>query len=271
MVHRSGLLALSTLVLWLAGGAHAAMLTSATWFQVSEGIPMTRTIAQLGAAGTASFDSISVSLSYPAFATTFFVPKGPYALLDLGYRIHQGGPQQITATPGMAAGSPAVPGTILVKTAVHGAMGLDQSMFMLGDITLLRVPLRHGEAAQFTETQTIVDGLTIHVTVDFYAWTPGTVVLTGLTSSGVPLPDVSAMGLWHVDGTPNEVSQGEVLLVAPSKISIDGALQRRTASFTTLRVALPEPHRWLLLAAGGLALAGARRRRPARGARGRGR
>ena len=57
---------------------------------------------------------------------------------------------------------------------------------------------------------------------------------------------------------------GTVSLVAPSKISIDGPLaQRRTASFTTLKLSYaPEPSTLLLLGAGvvGLALVGSRKR-----------
>jgi hypothetical protein len=56
---------------------------------------------------------------------------------------------------------------------------------------------------------------------------------------------------------------GTVTLVAPSKISIDGPLaQRRTASFTTLKLSYaPEPSTLLLLGAGvmGLALVGSRK------------
>ena len=46
-----------------------------------------------------------MTLSYPAFSTTVFLPKTPNALLDLAVQITQGGPQLITATPGMGGGT----------------------------------------------------------------------------------------------------------------------------------------------------------------------
>ena len=178
------------------------MLLEATWFQVTQGLPMTRTHFQLGATGASTGTSFAVSLSYPFLSTNFFVPKTPNG-------------------------------------------------------TILAVPLSNGRAGQFTGTFTIV-GITHHITVDFYAWTPGSIAFTGLTEKSMALPDVTAAGsvmqtLVHGDG--------QVTLVSPSKISIDGALaQRRTVSFTSLRLVFPEPGAWLLLGAGTLALGLATRR-----------
>jgi len=264
MVSRSILL--STFGLLFVAGAHAGTLTSATWLQVVDttlasqpfsGIPMTRTTAQLGASGTSTGVSIAVSLSYPAFATTAFVPNTPSGVHDLALQVTQGGAQAITATPGMGSGSPGIQGTTIVKTAQHD--GVDASMFTVGTITLLRIPLSHGHAGQFTSTF-IVLGVFHKMTVDFHAWTPGTLTFTGLSTlvrvggglTPTPLPDVVAMGSFGL--TPN--GGGTVTLVSPSKISIDGSLlQRRTVSLATLTLSfVPEPSPLLLLGAGLVAL-----------------
>ena len=248
MLRRARLLA--SLGVLLAGSAQAGSLNSATWFQVAQGIPLTRTFAQLSASGSSTGTSLAVNLSYPFFATTLFLPKTPNGTIDFAIQVTQGGAQAITATAGMANGMPGIPGTVVVMTALHNGMGVNASMFRVGNLTLLAVPLRHGQQGRVTDTQTVLSLPPIHLTVDFYAWSPGTFLFTGLTSSGLPLPDASAMGTWHVDG----LQQGIVTLVAPSKVSIDGLIQRRTVSFTTLRLAFPEPETWLLLAAAVLVL-----------------
>jgi len=134
----------------VASAATAGTLTSATWFQVAQGAPMTRSTAQLGATGTSTAGSIAVSLSYPQTTLSFFVPKTSMGALDLHIKITQGGAQAITATPGMASGAPGVPGTVIIMTAAHVAMGVNQSMYNAGFFTLLAVPLSNGAAGVFT-------------------------------------------------------------------------------------------------------------------------
>jgi hypothetical protein len=272
---------LASLALLLAGaGAHAGTLTSATWYQVTDvgvlglptyTLPMTRNTAQLGAAGVSTASSIAVSLSYPAFSTSFILPNTTNQPIGLAIQITQGGPQAITATPGMAAGSPAIPGTVIVMTAAHAAMGVNQSMFMVGANTIVSVPLSIGRAGAEqlgsltegsgagTSPYWLIVGVVHFGTVSFFAWTPGTLVFSGLTTKGVALPSVVAMGSFNL--TP--MGGGTVTLVAPSKISIDGPFaQRRTASFTTLSLSfVPEPGTLLLSAAGGVALVLLGRRR----------
>ena len=244
-----------------ASAAQAGTLTSASWLQVTQGVPMSQTTVQLGATGTSTATSISVSLAYPAFSQTLFVPKTANGVLDLHIKITQGGPQAITATPLMASGAPGIPGTVVVMTANHVAKGVNQSMFNVGVNTLVAVPVSIGKAGVFTGTF-IVLGITHTITVDFFAWTPGMATYTGLTSKGVALPSVMAVGSFSLNGA----GDGMVTLVSPSKVDIDGSLaQRRTASFTTLKLTfgtVPEPGTLLLLGAGalGLALVGSRKR-----------
>jgi hypothetical protein len=177
-------------------------------------------------------------------------------VVDLAVQVTQGGTQAITATAGMANGAPGIPGTVIVMSAVHVLKGLNQSQFMVGTNTLVAVPISNGKAGQFVDTFFVLGQLHT-ITVDFYAWTAGSQVFSGLTSSGDPLPDVTAMGSFNL--TPN--GGGTVTLVSPSKVSVDGSLaQRRTAAFTKLVMNfVPEPGSLLLLGGAGLAFFLARR------------
>src|SRR5262245_31208844 len=237
-------LALLGAILLASASAHAGTLTNATWFQVAQGIPLTRTFNQLGATGTSSGTSIGVNLSYPALQATLIVPKSANGAVDLHIKVTQGGPQSLTATNSMADGSPGIPGTVIVMNAVHTMAGANASMFMAGTTTFLAVPLSNGKAGTVMTSFTVT-GATHYVTVDFYAWTPHTLTFTGLTTKGKALPDVIAMGSFNL--TPS--GGGKVTLVSPTKVSIDGALfARRTASFTKLVLSfVPEPSTLLLL------------------------
>jgi hypothetical protein len=255
MVRRFGFWSVLGALLLAGVSAHAGTLTNATWFQVTQGVPMTRTFGQLGASGTSTGASIAVNLSYPFFSVTAFAPGSQ---IDLAQQITQGGPQAITATAGMGSGAPGIPGTVIVMSAIHNGMGVNQSMFMVGGNTIVQVPLSVGKAGVFTGTF-VVTGAFHAMTVDFYAWTPNTLVFTGLTSKGQPLPSVVAAGSFNLTANGG----GTVTLVSPSKISIDGTLaQRRTAGFTSLVLSfVPEPGSLLLLGGAALALGVATRRR----------
>jgi hypothetical protein len=96
--------------------ATAGTLTNATWTQVTLGFPMTRTAYELGIRGyNLGTSSIAVGLSYPAFATKFFIPKTANGALDLAVSITQGGPQMITATLGGANATQGVAGRVNVE------------------------------------------------------------------------------------------------------------------------------------------------------------
>lgn len=258
-----------------AGAAQAGQLTMATWTQVVEGLPVSRTYTTAPVVDNTflvgSVTSISVSLSYPQLTVSGFVPKTSMFPISRYVRVTQGGgPQHITATAGMVGASGSIPGAVLVKTAVHPTMGVDASMHQIGINTLLQVPLNMGRSSQFLDSYLVIFGNYHQLTVDFYGWTLGTQTFTGLTSRGEALPDVIAMGSWdlspvnplhHVFG-----GAGTVTLVSPARITIDGPLSRRTVSLTTLKLSfvsdgpydtipVPEPGALLLVGASAAALA----------------
>jgi len=282
---------LGAVALLANAAAQAGTLTSATWTQVTQGVPMTRTNNGPGTgcpwnvtgqngnvdnngpacppfsiSGNSTGTSIGAALSYPSFAIKKFNPKTPNGVLDLATSIQQGGAQNVTATGSMAGADIGVQGLVVVRTALHNSMGVNQSTFMTGINTLVKVPVSIGVKGTFTGSF-IVLGINHFITVDFFAWTPhtlvfgsGTATSTELTSKGVHLPTVSAMGSFNLTANGG----GTVTLVAPTKISIDcGLAQRRTAGFTALTMFfVPEPGTLLLLGAGalGLVLVGSRKR-----------
>ena len=219
---------------------------------------MTRTFSQLGASGSSTGSSVAVTLSYPAFSTQFFVPKTANGSLTSSSRSPRAAPQAITATARMANGTPGIPGTVVVMTAKHAAMGVNQSMFAIGVNTLVGVPLSDGKAGMFDGTFTVTGALHT-ITVNFYAWTPRTLALHRPHLDGPGAPERHRDGLVQ----PDAVGGGTVTLVSPSKVSIDGSSRSGARPrFTKLVLSfVPEPSTLLLLGAGALALALANRRR----------
>jgi hypothetical protein len=252
-----------TVAMLVAGAASAGTLTSATWIQTAQGFPMTRTNAdpRWSKSGTSTSSSIAVNVNYFFTSTIFGVPKTPNGAIDLGINVTQNGAQAITATAGGASGSPGIPGNVIVAGGlpIHNGMNVNQSMFMLGASTIVAVPLSAGKAGLITGTFNAV-GQNHTITVQFYSWTVGTAMFTGLTSVGSALPDVTAAGSFNLTANGG----GTVTLVSPSIVDIDGVLaQRRTAAFTSLVMNfVPEPGTLLLLGAGalGLVLMGSRKR-----------
>jgi hypothetical protein len=173
--------------------------------------------------------------------------------VDLGTMASLSGVQNLAGNAFSAAGTPAIVGSVTVGGAMHTMLSMWSQP---AGLTLLRLPLSVG-VNRVTTSYFLVSASYHYVTLDFYAWTPGTHSFTGLTTAFVALPDVIVMGTF--DLTAN--GGGTVTLVSPSKVSIDGPFaQRRTASFATLKLTfVPEPRAWLLLGAGALALLRLRR------------
>jgi hypothetical protein len=234
-----------------APAARAGTLTSATWTTDALGVPLVRPV--LGA-GSSTATSVSVSLTVPQFTTTFFLPKTPSGV-TLHVKLSQGGAAHLTASPSMAAADAGIPGTVVVMTAMHVAMGVNASMFVAGGQSLFHVPLDVGGTGHFDYSTAIVSGIPITVAVDYLGWTDRTRTFTGLSLNGAPIPDVVAMGSFAL--TP--MGGGSVLLVAPTRISVDFPatfLQRNSVSLTTLKLTfVPEPSALWLLGVCALALA----------------
>jgi hypothetical protein len=270
----------------LAAQAEAGVLTAATWSQNLQGFDVTVTnagatctdvgpdttnndksqpvipaacpTAGLGAAGSATATAYSVSLTLPLFSVQQFDTGGSLTLATMATIA---GAQAITGTIGGANVTMGIPGVVTVKVAAVNKKGVLAPQVT----TLAKVPLSVGKAGQVAGYFYVCCGVgSQYITVDFYGWTPGTQTFTGLSTKGAALPDVKAQGSFNL----TSMGGGTITLVSPSKVSIDGlAAQRRTASFTTLKLtyapdAVPEPSTLLLLGAGalGLVLVGSRKR-----------
>jgi hypothetical protein len=252
--------------------AQAGTLTSATWTQELQGIALTVTnagatctdtnpghvasatvltcpTAGLQATGTSTATSYNVGLTMPLFEVQAFTTGGT---INIGTHATLQGAQNITGNAASATATVGIMGTVTVGGAMHT---MNSAWTQPAGQTLVQIPLSVGKAGTFTGTFLVL-GSYHYITVDFYAWTPGTVTFTGLTTAGMALPNVVAMGTFNLDAN----GAGTVTLVSPSKISIDGpAAQRRTAGFTTLKLTftgevVPEPSTLLLLGAGAIGL-----------------
>ena len=270
-------LLVAALLLGWASAARAGVLTMATWTQqvgpFEVGAPLT---GEGSAQGRVDFPGLNgcacLSLDVPFFQHTAFLPKSPNGVVDLAYVLTLGGSQHLTATRSRARATQGIPGAILMKTAVHVAKGVDASMYQVGANTLLRIPLSVGAGVTQMGMFSVLNqphSFTAHQ----FAWTAGTVTFTGLTSGGNPLPDVVTMGTFFppFDGQP-----GQITLVAPTRIEIQGALaQRSMVSLSRVHLAfdadesgplpicVPEPGEAVLLATGFAAWLSALRRRAA--------
>lgn len=249
-----------------AGSARAGTLVSATWTAdlglLGPEFALPPLAVPIVASGTSTATAFSVSLVMPPFAQEFFLPQSPSRPLNFHVPFNLGGSQLVTGTAGMALGSPAVQGSVRVRVAEHAAKGANVSMLSPAKTTLVKIPLAIGALGSYVAPYFLILNTPHYLTVDFYAWTPGTVEIPGLTRNSVDLstPTATAMGSFALTA----MGGGTVTLVSPTRVAIDGPLaQRRTASFTTLRLTfVPEPGvAVLLLAAAALAMV-TRRRKP---------
>jgi hypothetical protein len=220
-----------------AGSSQAGTLTAATWVQTLSPVPwlapieLTRSTAQLGATGTSTAASISVSLAFPALSTSFLTQTTGMAFVFVS--ITQGGAQVITATPSMATGAPAIAGQVVVG----------------GTAPLVTVPLHHGPPAQITLNRSS----TQFAFGSFYGWFPNTVTVKGLATPTLATTQFVAKGTFDLTAKGG----GTVTLVAPAKLHVVGEIPEiagRIHSFTTLTLHfVPEPSALLLLGVAALA------------------
>lgn len=227
----------------------AGTLTSATWVSEAFGLwPGASFSVPVTATGGSSGSAVSVSLTLPPFAGGSFGVGGP---INTYQQLTLSGVQAITATPGMANVVGSIQGHVTFKNASHTMGSMLDPM-----TTLARLPLSIGQNGSATTTWVIL-GSYHYFTVDFYAWTPGTRTFTGLTSMGLALPNEVVMGSFDLTA----MGGGSVLLVAPTRISVDGfPAQQRSLAVTRLKLNfVPEPGALLLLGAAALALLRQRR------------
>jgi hypothetical protein len=274
-------------VLLVGSTANAGTLTAATWKQSLQGVNLTASLtgatctdtaplsgsgsrlpgrgdqlpaitcpAALLATGSATGTSWNVSLTMPLFALNLFTSGDT---VNTNTMAALGGGATIAGNAGGATMAAPLLGQVTVMNAMHTTIGTTgPSMYIPGMTTFVKLPIAVGAVGLFKGTFSVLSVLH-KITVSFIAWNPNTQTFTGLTTMGMALPNVVAMGSFNLAG-----GAGTVTLVTPSKISIDGPLaQRRTASFTSLKLTYaPEPSTLLLLGAGvvGLVLVGSRKR-----------
>lgn len=259
--------------------AQAGLLTSATWvgdrlaepsgplssaITLFPGTPFTLVTsgASLSASGSAvgsSIGNISLSVAAPTLNGIGVDPgNGHFFVQTLG------GSQTINSANMASQG---IAGSFDYYIGVNSSSGN----------LLFHVPLSVGVAGNFTTTAVLLPGLNVpvEVTATFFPWTTGSQTLTGLTSSGVAMPDLTIGGSNSLVG-----GVGSITLVSPTRIQVcvgeffgtfpcaRGRPSSRWftgASATKLTLnfaAVPEPgSAFLLGAASTIGFAAARRRR----------
>jgi hypothetical protein len=232
----------------IGSGASAGTLVWASWLSTTQGLVPVGTALGVPviATGTSTSTSIAVSLTLPSFQGGFFMPDVGAGFPDTYRSVALSGAQALVATPLMATATMGVTGENRAKLAAHVAKGPNASMLTPSPFTLLRIPLSVGGMG-FSTGSFVVSANTHYFTVDHYGWAIANQTFTGLTYLGSG-PGSTAIG-GYFDLTA--MGGGNVLLVAPSRISIDGAfLQRRSVMFTLLQLEfVPEPSALLLLGA----------------------
>ena len=123
---------LGAVALLAASAAQAGTLTAATWTQVTQGFPMTRTGAQIGITGTGPpAPRCRRQLVLPGVRHQVLHPEDGERRPRPRRFDHPGRPAdphgRRRAWPAATMG---VPGTVFVRTAIHNAKGVNQSTFM---------------------------------------------------------------------------------------------------------------------------------------------
>jgi hypothetical protein len=257
------LAAAATLAAGLASpAADAGTLASATWTQSFPGVAITVTnsgatctespahvpgagflicpTAGLQATGASTGAAYNVSLTMPLFQMQAFTTGG---LLNFGTLVTLSGAQDIAGNASSATATPGIAGNVVVDGALHTMGSMWSQLF---GVSLVRYPLRVGIGAES------IQDWRYYSRFDFYAWTPGTVSITGLYSGGLAQPDLVAMGSFDLTAG----GAGTVTLVAPTKVFVlNPPLSYRIANLATLKLTfVPEPSALLLLGASALAL-----------------
>lgn len=279
---------LASLLLWSVAlsappAAHAGFLQSATWTTSFNGVTVDLSGSATSYAGSlqgfvsgngvsyldGGVTNVSVGLLLQLASDRVFAPTHPPFPFPMFFGAQlDGGALQIDATPGAALVIGGIDARLTASRAVH-----TKASMTLGS-KLYAAPIQIGVTGDLWGYFPIL-GVTHYATVDYYGWTLGTRTFTA-TRSGVALPDVVVKGAWDLSPV-NPVMDifggaGTITLVAPTRITIDGPLRHRTVSLTTLTlnfgsdgpyetIPVPEARALLLLAAGGLVIACARRPR----------
>ncbi len=246
--------------LLFGGPVQAGTLTSATWVGDFAGTPFTLVTsgASLTASGSATGSKLTrVSLTVPDLRLT-----------------RSGGGIADSLLSQTLGGSQTISSAYVANQGVSGA-----SRFFLGGSSttgtlILSVPLSVGVAGNVATTNLIPGAnIPVEVTATYFPWTTGSQTFTGLTFFGAAAPNVTFSGTNSLSG-----GAGRITLVSPTRTRVclgpilagpvpcvagtAGNTQSSisaTATRLTLTFAVPEPGTVMLLAAGLVSLASARR------------
>jgi hypothetical protein len=212
-----------------AANAQAGALQSAD-FQISIGALGPIVFAGNGSSAGTAMSSTNLSLSagnaFAGMSTVTLTAKQAPPLSAIGVTITKNDLINATGNP---------------LTAVGAVRGVARQYAFAAD--LLDVPIAAGEEATST-----VKGSVFNVKVQKKKWTSGMTTVTGLDGGATFMATGTVMA-----GTP-----GDVTLVAVAKVTVTGAVNTVTYTFSQLHMhfqSVPEPAMPLMLVAGALTLA----------------
>lgn len=232
-----------------------ATCTDSNPYRVPGAGSLTCPTAGLQATGTSTASSYNVALTMPLFQFQGFTTGGT---IPLATRASLQGGQTIAGGSASATANVGIEGMVTFGGAQH-TMGSMWNQPLMGTLAFLPIYVGKADRGGFYST------FSPPYSGDFffYGWTPGTLSFTGLSTRGVALPDVIAMGTFGLGAN----GAGAVTLVSPSRIFLynwEGGSQVSLVNRVTLATLkltfVPEPSAMLLLGAGALALVGYGRR-----------